>query len=114
MFRSFLIAMKELNKDSFYKSIRWQHKREAILRRDGYMCQYCKRYGRAVSATEVHHIKFLEDFPELALDNDNLVSLCSACHRKQHPEKGQKTRGRYSAVSNRGGGDRKRVRQTRP
>ena len=31
-----------------YTSTRWKHKRLAILRRDGYKCQRCKRYGRAV------------------------------------------------------------------
>ena len=106
--------MKEHDSNPFYITTKWKRKRAAILRRDKYLCQDCKRYGRTREAKEVHHIKFLEDFPELAYDDDNLVSLCSACHRKQHPEKGQKTRGRYSAVSNRGGGDRKRVRQTRP
>jgi 5-methylcytosine-specific restriction endonuclease McrA len=39
-------------------------------------------------AKEVHHIKHLEDYPELAFDDNNLISLCSACHRKMHPEKG--------------------------
>ena len=39
-----------------YKSKRWKNKREAILRRDGYMCQLSKRYGRHVEATTVHHI----------------------------------------------------------
>ena len=77
-----------MNTETFYKSRAWQRKREAILRRDKYICQNCKRYGRKTEATTVHHIKHLEDAPELALDNDNLVSLCAACHNKLHPEKG--------------------------
>ena len=93
--------------DNFYRSQRWRVKREAILRRDKYICQYCKRYGKIVEAVEVHHIKHLEDHPELALDSNNLISLCKACHRKQHPEKGRKAKGRYWAVSDRGGGIRK-------
>lgn len=72
----------------FYTSKRWIKKREMILRRDGYMCQMCKRYGRRVQATTVHHIEHYEDRPDLALVNSNLISLCAACHNKQHPEKG--------------------------
>lgn len=73
--------------DSFYDSARWKAKREAILRRDHYLCQECRKYGKMRAAKEVHHIKHLEDHPELALDNDNLVSLCHRCHNKMHPEK---------------------------
>lgn len=72
-----------------YKSVRWQRKREQILRRDRYLCQDCKRYGRRVDATEVHHIKHADEYPELAFKASNLVSLCAACHNKRHPEKGK-------------------------
>lgn len=72
-----------------YTSAKWRHKREHILRRDGYMCQICKRYGRVRQATEVHHIKHADEYPELVYDDANLISLCHACHNKQHPEKGR-------------------------
>ena len=81
----FLFAMTDY---SFYDSAAWKRKRAQVLRRDKYMCQDCKRYGRMREAVEVHHIQHLEDAPELALDASNLVSLCKACHRKRHPEKG--------------------------
>ena len=70
-----------------YNSRRWRHKRKEILRRDGYLCQRCKRYGKQVQAVTVHHIKHVDEHPELAYTNDNLVSLCNACHNKEHPEK---------------------------
>lgn len=70
-----------------YNSRRWRHKRKEILRRDGYLCQRCKRYGKQVQAVTVHHIKHTDEHPELAYINDNLVSLCNACHNKEHPEK---------------------------
>lgn len=73
----------------FYTSKRWLKKRDMILRRDNYQCQYCKRYGRAVPATVVHHIRHYDEHPELALISSNLISLCSACHNRQHPEKGK-------------------------
>ena len=72
----------------FYTSRRWLKKRENILRRDGYMCQRCKRYGRRVEATTVHHIEHYDERPDLALVDSNLISLCAACHNKAHPEKG--------------------------
>ena len=74
--------------NNFYKSTKWKKKRKAILTRDGYLCQMCKRYGRRTPAETVHHIKHLDEYPELALDNRNLISVCSKCHNKLHPEKG--------------------------
>lgn len=71
----------------FYHTQRWKRKKAAIMRRDKYQCQICKRYGRLREATEVHHIKHLDEYPELALVDSNLISLCHACHNKQHPEK---------------------------
>lgn len=76
-----------INLETFYDSPRWARKRQHILRRDGYMCQVCRRYGKQVEATEVHHIKHLEDAPDLALVDSNLISLCHRCHWLQHPEK---------------------------
>ena len=70
-----------------YNSRRWRHKSKEILRRDGYRCQHCKRYGKRVQAVVAHHIKHVDEYPELAYTNGNLVSLCNACHNKEHPEK---------------------------
>lgn len=77
-----------------YNSEKWKRKRKSILARDSYKCQICKRYGKAREATEVHHIKHVDEYPELAYVDSNLVSLCRACHNKQHPEKGGRV-GRY-------------------
>lgn len=73
-----------------YKNPKWIRKRKAILRRDGYQCQMCKRYGKNREAQTVHHIKHVDEFPELAYVDSNLVSICNACHNKEHPEKGGK------------------------
>ena len=73
---------------SFYCTKKWKQKRASILKRDGYRCKNCMRYGRIRPAVTVHHIKHLEDAPELALDARNLISLCAACHNEAHPEKG--------------------------
>lgn len=73
-----------------YNSGRWKKKQKAILKRDNYMCQKCKRYGRRIEAAVAHHIKHVDEFPELAFDEKNLISLCFACHNKEHPEKARK------------------------
>ena len=72
----------------FYNSKRVEEEEKYILHRDGYLCQECKKYGRNTEAKVVHHIKELDDHPELKLKNNNLVSVCKACHNKIHPEKG--------------------------
>lgn len=78
--------------DSFYDSAKWKRKREKILRRDNYMCRECRKYGKLTPAQHVHHIQHLEDRPDLALVDENLESVCIACHNKLHPEKGKHAR----------------------
>ncbi len=90
----FLFCRQSEGKDlenAFYSSAKWKRKRKSILRRDEYQCQECKKYGKRKAATIVHHIKELEDYPELAFDNNNLESVCLACHNAKHPEKGKKS-----------------------
>lgn len=82
------------NVNNFYTQKKWKQLRKKILKRDGYKCQQCKRYGKNVPAVTVHHIKHLDEYPELAYTTNNLVSLCKKCHNKAHPEKGKKV-GKY-------------------
>jgi 5-methylcytosine-specific restriction enzyme A len=72
----------------FHKTKRWQKKRQYILHRDGYLCLECKKYGKNTDAKIVHHVLDVNEFPELRMKDNNLVSLCASCHNKQHPEKG--------------------------
>ena len=66
------------------KTARWRRLRERVLRRDGYMDQILKRYGKHVSADTVHHIFPREEFPEFMWAEWNLVSVCSATHNELH------------------------------
>lgn len=68
----------------FYNSKKWERKRAAVLRRDGYMCRQSKRYGKRIPATTVHHIFPREHFPEYSLAGWNLISLCAEEHNKMH------------------------------
>lgn len=86
-----LWRIREIMKDFNYRSSAWKRKRLHILRRDKYLCQDCIRYGRRREATTVHHIKHADEYPQLAFCDDNLISLCEACHNKRHPEKGSRS-----------------------
>lgn len=78
-----------------YNNPRWKRKQKFIMRRDNYMCQNCRKYGRMREAKVVHHIKHVDEFPELAYEDSNLESLCLSCHAKEHPEKGGNKRNGY-------------------
>lgn len=67
-----------------YKDKRWLRKREVILRRDEYLCQESKRYGKRVQANTVHHIYPVEFYPELTYVNWNLISLSDSRHNEMH------------------------------
>lgn len=68
--------------EPFYRSQAWRQAREARLAADNYLCQRCLRRNILAPAEMVHHIKPLKQYPEYALDIDNLTSLCNACHEK--------------------------------
>lgn len=82
----------------FYHSAAWKRVRALAMQRDHGMCQDCMDrlragYGiRPHRAQMVHHIIPLEERPDLALDLNNLRSLCNECHNRQHPEKGRDRR----------------------
>ena len=67
-----------------YSSRRWLKLRARVLRRDGYQCQYSKRYGRNVQANTVHHIYPAEQYPEYQWCEWNLISLSAEAHNKMH------------------------------
>lgn len=75
---------------AFYQSGRWRKKQARILRRDGYLCQESKKYGVTEEATTVHHIWPLEDYPEYAMEDWNLLSLCADKHNQMHDRKTRK------------------------
>lgn len=82
------VVKTKADRARFYGSTKWRNLRLAILERDHYECQWCKAEGRLTtqydSILEVDHIKELETNPELAIDPDNLRTLCKDCHNKRH------------------------------
>lgn len=73
-----------MNDERFHKNPKWLKLRKSILRRDGYMCQYCKRYGKCRQAEHVHHMLPREFYPEYTYSPWNLISLCGSCHDIMH------------------------------
>ena len=76
---------------SFYKSQAWKRLRNDIMKRDGGICRDCWDRGMLTPAEEVHHIIPLTpdniSDPDIALNPENLVSLCRDCHKARHSEK---------------------------
>ena len=90
-----LIKLKKLiengEKEKFYSWGSWKKLRKDVLRIDHGECQHCKAKGKYKKGYIVHHIKHLEDRPDLALsifdgEERQLVTLCKKCHEEEHPE----------------------------
>lgn len=92
-------TMNDKEVKHFYNSKEWKHKRLDIMRRDLFECQDCRKRLKDAQingirlhgdekeirrAVEVHHIKELKEHPECALEDDNLISLCTQCHNLRH------------------------------
>ena len=80
--------------EAFYSWPEWETLRAQVRALDRNECVLCKARGRYSPAEVVHHVKHVQDRPDLALsvyDPDTherqLVSLCRACHEGQHPER---------------------------
>ena len=67
-----------------YKTPRWRHLRDSILRRDKWKCRESARYGVRADANTVHHIWPAEDYPEYAWEPWNLISLSQQKHEAMH------------------------------
>ena len=72
---------KKVNK--FYSSKAWKDKREEIKALDRGLCQRClNKFGIITTEhLEIHHIEPLILYWEKRLQNDNLITLCTQCHR---------------------------------
>lgn len=68
----------------FYSTPEWIAVRDAAKKRDGNRCTRCGTPASRSVRILVHHIVPLKHAPNLALDIQNLVCLCDACHNKAH------------------------------
>ena len=70
--------------DKIYKKRQWPRLRDKALRRDGYLCRECLRYGKRVQANTAHHVFPVSMYPQWAWCLWNLISLCGSCHNAMH------------------------------
>lgn len=68
-------------RQAFYSSTEWRTLRLIKLSNDP-LCEICLKTDKLVPASEVHHIKDIEDDPtyENATNYEGLQSLCKSCH----------------------------------
>jgi 5-methylcytosine-specific restriction protein A len=74
-------------RDKFYTGAAWRRCRSAFLACNP-LCVDCLERGLLTSATIPHHARERLDRPDLALDMENLVALCSPCHTARHQAPG--------------------------
>ena len=78
----------------FYNSKSWIKVRDYCMMRDRYLCRICHDRPAEV----VHHVIHLTEDNvnqwEIALNPDNLISICATCHAEQH--RGEHARGRVT------------------
>lgn len=77
---------RDKSRQSFYDSKEWKIARNATKVRDKNICLWCYSQGQIVYADVVHHIVELSENINIALDSDNLICLCHACHNDVHEE----------------------------
>lgn len=77
----------------------WRRKRDAIMKRDQYLCVPCRAAGRVTAAEEVDHIVPQAEGGTGA--DDNLQAICVDCHiaktkaeaargaNRSHPRRGR-------------------------
>lgn len=69
------------HRTDFYSTPEWRDVRDRVLERDGHVCTVARLLGgECHDELHVHHIRSREDWPELALDEDNLSTVCKTHH----------------------------------
>lgn len=69
-------------KDPFFDTKAWQRLRWQVLQRDDFSCTACGTYIGQRGAN-VDHVQSRAVRPDLALEPDNLRTLCHACHSRK-------------------------------
>ena len=72
------------NIKAFYNCGLWENLRLEVLKDQNNECQVCKAKGLYTDAVTVHHVKYVRDYPELALTKENCMSVCKECHYEIH------------------------------
>lgn len=71
----------------------WKAKREEILERDEYECQYCHNRNRTLQVHHKYYLKYpngIKVYP-WEYPNEALITLCDRCHKWEHSKRTPKT-----------------------
>jgi len=85
------MRMNQKQVDPFYRDPLWLKARHRAIARAGFKCQGCAIDVRGKGRAVVHHIAPRKQYPHLALEQSNLLCLCSNCHNKIHDRMNNKT-----------------------
>lgn len=66
------------------KDGRWQIRKNEIMSRDGFKCKKCGASAHEGVTLNVHHIRYYRGRKPWEYTDNDLVTLCEDCHRKQH------------------------------
>ena len=69
------------------KSPKWQKRRLEIMERDNFTCQIC---GCRDKTLHVHHTNYIPEREIWEYEDNQLITLCENCHRKEHGDYSQK------------------------
>ena len=81
------VTAKKQQYQHIYQDRRWKRMRAAKIANNP-LCEKCEVEGRVTPTTEVHHkIPFqtgrnTEEVERLAFEWDNLMSVCTSCHKE--------------------------------
>ena len=79
-------ASRQAARRPIYSSDAWKRLRDAVLRRDFWMCLECKRQGRDTmlgAYAQVDHIQPAVSDDDVLCDVNNLQALCPQCHSRK-------------------------------
>lgn len=81
------VATRNITQDqhklnSFYRSYKWQKLKNLKRKEELYQCEICRLKGRVSFGSDVHHIKKVATNWEYRLSWDNLLVVCSTCHKE--------------------------------
>ncbi len=63
-----------------YGIAEWAEFRRQICERDGHKCRRCGKSTTRKRGMHIHHIRPVERYPELIMDESNAVLMCRRCH----------------------------------
>ena len=76
-------ARTDIKEHQLRQTSKWHSKSLEIRDRSHWLCAVCLDNGIINhESLEVHHIRKLKDNPELLLDDDNLICLCTTHHKQ--------------------------------